>query len=200
MIRCFLLCLFVLLWWACETSELTPARYLHWLGKEDNGLSIKNGGQLFTYTLKYRPLEEIILHELGSTCSQSEVDSLRSAFNGSEYYLLKLESVDKSPDLIMSGLTSKGDYYERLNYLTFNFQSDIAIVINNDTSMCSMYHFERNYGTAPYVNILLAFPSLDTAFSYDREVLVFPRIEPEPQMMRFKIPKETILNIPKLKI
>jgi hypothetical protein len=63
-----------------------------------------------------------------------------------------------------------------------------------------MYHFERNYGTAPYVNILLAFPSLDTAFSFDREVLIFPRIEPEPQMMRFQIPKETILNIPKLKI
>lgn len=200
MFRIFLFCVTVLLLIACEATELSPLQYLKWLNKKDNGLVFKSEGQRFRYSLKYRPTEEMVLREIDETYNRPTFDSLQQEFNGAEYYLLKLESLDKSPDATKAGLTAENEYYERLNYLNFNFQNDIAIVVNNDTSMCSLYHFERNYGTAPYLNIMLAFPAVDTAFLFDREILIYSRIEPEPQIIRFDVPKKNIQNIPKLKI
>jgi hypothetical protein len=198
--RFIILVLFSLLLIAgCRQEYLSPKEFMNWILDDTNGLSVSNEGELFKYTLRYRPATEIALIETGPNYTQLMLDSLVKRHEGLEYYLLKLESKQPMADVLKAGVPDETAYYERLNYLTFDVQSDIAIVTDGDTSMCSLYHLERNYGTAPYLKMLLAFPSVDTGFVNEREVLLYSRIEPMPQLIKFSISNNNIHSIPKLK-
>ncbi len=185
---------------SCKEKTLGPSAYLRWLGKPENGIVFHGQGKLFKYSLRYKPINELTLNEVGLLSTAQKFDSLSALYDGAEYYLLKIEATDNSPDVLKEGAKNETDYYERLSYLSFNFQSDIALAVNGDTSMCTNYHFERSYGATPSLSIMLGFPNVDTAYLSDRVVLIYPRIEDDPQIIKFIIPKENILKIPQLKI
>jgi hypothetical protein len=185
----------------CTADVLPPDKYISWLNDPKNGLVSVVQGTDFNYNIRYKPYTEIGLTELrGQEMTLERLNSVTAELKGLEYYLLKISGASAQPDVLKVGATTETDYYERLNYLTFNFQSDIAMVVNNDTSMCSLYHLERDYGVAPYLKMLLAFPVGDTAFSYDREILIYPRIETNPEILKFNLKKEDFLHIPQLEI
>lgn len=195
----FLLLFLPVLVWGCRLDEVSPGKYMDWLADASSGLNIVNEGELFRYSVRYRPKEEMALIELGTEYTTEKLNSMYHQYEGLEYYLLKLESKTRGSDIVKTGLTKESDYYERLNYLTFNFQADIALVVGQDTSMCSLYHLERNYGSAPYLKVLLAFPAIDTGFTLDRKILIYPRIEQAPNILDFNIKSENFHKIPKLK-
>lgn len=195
-----ILLLLVILTTGCKKGALSPEEYMNWLNNPENGLVVTQQSNSFKYSLRYRPYTELGLIEIHEYPTKARLDSIVPHLGGLEYYLLKIEGAERQPDVLKTNLSGEADYYDRLNYLTFNFQSDIAIVVNQDTSMCTLYHMERDYGVSPYLKILLAFPIEDTGFVYDRQILIYPRIESSPEIMKFSVKKDDILNIPQLKI
>lgn len=182
----------------CNNGPLSPDAYMAWLNNPSNNLQVVENGDLFEYKIKYHPFEELILNEVGTQCTASVLDSLSLEYKALEYYSLKISSSEKLNDVIKTGLTQESEYYERLSYLSYSFQSDIAMVVNQDTSMCALYHFERSYGATPYLQIMLGFENTDSAKAMDRKILIYSRMEPEPTLFTFNLRKESIQNIPKL--
>ena len=196
----FILLCSLILFTNCKKNKLSTSDYLKWLNKQDNGITFQAQGDLFKYTLKYKPIEEMVLNEVGIRYTRQLFDSISSLYSGTEYYFLKIECIDHSADVLKKGIENETEYYERMNYLTFNMQSDLGQIVKGDTSMCSIYHFERNYGAVPYLSVMLGFPMQDTIKTIDKEILLYSRIEPTPKMIRFLISNENIQKIPQLQL
>ncbi|MCL4816895.1 MAG: hypothetical protein QY303_10325 [Vicingaceae bacterium] len=110
-------------------------------------------------------------------------------------FVLKI-GVVKGNDILSEGIEDENEYYERLNYFDQEAQIDMKLVDGSDTLSCLLYHFERNYGIAPFNNIVLSFPgrknqqnSHDKVFIFDDKVLGLGTV-------KIKIEKELVKKIP----
>lgn len=182
-------------------NELSPKQYVSWLKKSSNGLRVQQDGEAFQYDLQYNPSELMALTELGPAngLSKTVVDSLGKEYDGLEYYTLKITS-KQNQDILKQNVQESGDYYMRLNYLTFEMQNDLELIVDSDTIPCALYHCERNYGSAPYMKISIGFPVIELPEQGDRQIKLLSRIEAEPAVISFLIPQDRIAKIPKLKI
>lgn len=59
-------------------------------------------------------------------------------------------------------LPSTLSFEKSVMYFTSFFADNIKLIIDSDTAKCQLYHYERNFGVAPYQSIQLGFP-------YDKE-------------------------------
>jgi hypothetical protein len=186
---------------SCISTEANASNYMRWLKDERNGLSVRETGVNFRYELQFKPPELMALSEIGpkNKINQQSLDSLSRLYKGIEYYGLKI-GIEKGNDVLKQDTKNVNEYFEKQNYLDFGMQHDMVLIAGPDTAFCTMYHCERNYGSAPYLYVSLGFPVKDTAYQYPRKLILLPRMDDLENPVVFEINNQQILKIPKLKI
>ena len=168
----------------CKKDELSPVEYAAWVENESNGLKVKKNISDYEFTLLYKPLDYVVVREMKSEeLKKKLLDERKKELEGMQYYTLKIKS-NTSNDLMKTGISSEDEYYQRLEYFMSPAQDDISLIDGRDTLPCLLYHFERNYGLAPFNNIVLGFAKTedkkeqkDKTLIYDDQVLGTGKIQ-----------------------
>lgn len=181
---------------SCSTPSLDPVEYAHWIEDESNGLKVSKELDDFEFELQYRPIEYVsVIESRGEPITDQALKVYQTDRSGLQYYNLKITS-KVSAEMLKTGIYSEEEYRSRLYYFTGPAQYDISLVQGQDTLPCLLFHFERNYGIAPYNNIVLAFENSIT--NEDRQFLFFDQVL-GVGTVKLTIARESIDGIPALK-
>ena len=192
----------------CSSVEsLQPDQYVRWVENEENGLRTSKSIGNFNFTLQYKPIEYVVVKEEREPRLKKEVLKRRKEeLKGMQYFTLKMESKDGRTEALKNGITEPNEYYSRLEYFTTWVNADIKLVEGKDTLPCVLSHFERNYGLAPFNNLVIAFDLEDEdsilhastpGVEKDKLIIFNDRVLGSGPL-KFRIKQSSINNIPKL--
>lgn len=190
----------ILLTISCTKTKLDPTGYAQWVENEENGLKVQRKTGNFEFELQYKPADYMVLMEQKKKVTARSLEQRKRELGAMQHYTLKIKALDQTRDILRSGITDERQYYERLEYFMSYMQDDISLVEGTDTLPCLLFHFERNYGLAPYSSMVLAFESdtikkqqvPDRTFVYNDPVLGTGVVE-------LSIKGRSIANCPALK-
>ena len=162
----------------------------------ENGLKkIETIGD-YEFTIQYKPVDYVALVEgRNLNVSQEDLDQKAEELADFQYYNFRIKT-NVATELLASNITEEDEYYGRLNYFVGHAQDDLQLYEGNDTIPCSLYLFERNYGLAPYNDIVIGFKSSNTT---DDKTIVFNDRVLGVGPVKFKIKSNDLANIPNLK-
>ena len=180
---------------SCTQKELSVKDYLAWVNNPENGLKVSKEIKEYKIELFYKPVEYIAINEQKTTEIDTALFFQRiKEIKDFQYYTLKIESL-KGTEMMRTNIASEHEYSQRLQYFSDLVQYDLSLEENNDTLSCQLFHFERNYGVAPYNNIVLGFPK---PTQENAKTLVFNDQMLGIGKIKLKIEKEKIDNIPNI--
>lgn len=180
---------------SCTQKELNVKDYLAWVNNPENGLKVSKEIKEYKIELFYKPVEYIAINEQKTTEIDTALFFQRiKEIKDFQYYTLKIESL-KGTEMMRTNISSEHEYSQRLQYFSDLVQYDLLLEENNDTLTCQLFHFERNYGVAPYNNIVLGFPK---PTQENAKTLVFNDQLLGIGKIKLKIEKENIDNIPNI--
>jgi hypothetical protein len=190
--------LLLLLWLAaCQSKQLAPSAYMDWFAQHqvEHTVSVQQAG--ITASLTYLPADWLAVNEAGAE-NPAQIAAVRKEYEGLEYYRLRVALQSGQGDVLQYEADSPDEYYQRVEYFSFAMQNDLHLLSGRDTLPCKLFHFERNYGAAPYMDFMLGFESkegnkTDRAVIYDDPVFTQSQI-------RLSIPAENIQHLPTLKL
>lgn len=183
--------------WACSPSQLDYKAYVQWVESDKSHLSAVKDLDDFEYTLIYKPLDYMVAKEyLNGAITKEQIDSRRKEYGKMQYYTLKIKA-KSSNELLGANAGSEQEYYGRLEYFMSAMSSDLQLIDGKDTLPCLLYHYERNYGLAPYSSFVLGFdqgktPAEDKVMVYDDHVLGSGKV-------MIKIKAEDIKQVPAIR-
>ena len=142
-----------------QKEKLKAEDYMKWLESDDNGIKInKKIGEL-TFTSLYKPYEYLSLKELKSTkIDKKALEEKIQEYSGMQYFTFRISAEGQSQELLKLNVSTENEYASRIEYFSFNMQKDLKLIDGTDTLDCSLFHFERVYGLAPYATFVLGFP------------------------------------------
>jgi hypothetical protein len=156
MTRFFKLILPLLFTTSCSQGVLSPISYAKWVSDSDNGLNTKKKIGHYEFSLQYKPLDYVVLLEEGVKVPLDKLESRKKELEGMQYFTFRITSLTED-DMLRTDQQDENEYYQRLEYFVSSAQDDISLIDGGDTLPCAIYHFERNYGLAPFNNIVLGF-------------------------------------------
>lgn len=191
-------------------EKLPPQEYMSWVEDSENGLVKSNTIEECVYSVFYKPLPYVVLKDWPDTAlTQSAFDKQLDEYKGLQYYSFIIESknvANGNQELLRYNLKSTDDYFARIEYYSFQVQNDIKLVEGKDTLVCRMSHFERAYGLQPKIKIVVAFDrrkddlvKKEEHYNNDKVILFYDKVF-GAGIVKLKIDKETLKNIPELKI
>jgi len=189
----------VLLFSSCEKSKLNAKEYKEWYSENDNSLESEKRIGEFIYKLKYLPVEAIILEAIKNNpeVTRDELLKIQEEQKDIQTFLFRIELDIKGADPMKYQLKDQIEYQKRVEYYSFIVKNDIFLVDGNDTLPCIIHHFERYYGSAPYLNLMVGFKG--TSNCNDKK-LIYNDIVFNNGIIKLTINKEEIENIPELTI
>lgn len=199
MLICAVICLFIT---GCAKEKLYPKEYVGWVEDEENGLKVRKQIGEYEFTVLYKPLEYIaLMQEKDENIKKDTLDTRLKQLGDMQYYTLKIKSVS-GKDVLSSGMTGDREYYQRLEYFASYMQQDLMLVDGADTLPCVLHHFERNYGIAPVISIVLGFekPAADVqGNSSGDKLIIYNDAVLGTGPVRLAIKGSAIEEIPQLK-
>ena len=179
----------------CST-DLPPSQYLAWMAKNRDALTTAQQQGLIVTSLAYLPADWLALNEVGPDHLE-QIAATCKQYEGLQYYRLRVALNSGQGDVLQFGAGSTDEYYQRVEYFSFGLQNDLHLLAGADTLPCKLFHFERNYGAAPYIDFMLGFEE-KTDNHFDRTVIYDDRVYSD-SLIRLTIPAERIQQIPSLK-
>lgn len=183
-----------------RSEILTPVEYSRWILDGDNGCLKTKSINEFNYTLQYCPAEYMVCKNLKKReLTKAEFDDTQKQFSDLEYFTFKIDISDFNQEPLKYKLIHNSDYNNRVMYYSFDMQKDIRLKSGDRVVTCKLFHFERDYGTSPFLAFTMGFDKLDNftdndiTFTYDDPVFNTGRIN-----ITFK--KTDLQNIPELKL
>lgn len=138
-------------------SEMSPAEYIQWKKNESKINRVKTVNDI-EFHLAFNPKEHMALKELGPNASAKEIRKAISSYEELYYFTLRIKAPNNQEELLKYQLNTRNEYTQRVNYLSFDIQKDVWIVVDNtDTIPCGISHFERAYNVTNFSDILLGF-------------------------------------------
>lgn len=191
-----LLLLLVFGLFACG-SNLSLQQYADWMQAHHADLTSAEhtGGIIVEAT--YLPADWLALKEAGAE-NTAAIAATRQEYAGMEYYRLRIALQSGQGDILQFNAGSTDTYYQRVEYFSFGLQYDLQLLAGQDTLPCRLFHFERNYGAAPYADFMLGFAD-KSGNKLDRVLLYHDRVFTD-SLIRLVIPAEKIDRIPTLKL
>jgi hypothetical protein len=148
--------------------KLESLDYMKWFESENNGVRVNKKIGKFAFSALYKPYEYLALQELKSGgVNRKVLDEKKAEYEGLQYFTFRISVDSQNEELLKVDLKSDKEYYSRIEYFSFDMQNDIRLIDGVDTLNCSLFHFERVYGLAPYATFVLGFP-LTKAETSDR--------------------------------
>lgn len=195
--RVVLLAIFAFVVFSCDEASLSPERYGQWITDNQGQLTAQATQKDFSYRLSYLPADWLAVREAG-TESNGRLARTRNEYAGLEYFRLRIALQSGQGDVLQFKAGNTDEYYQRVEYYSFGFQNDIHLLAGRDTLPCRLFHFERNYGAAPYLDFMIGFETTP-GNNFDRTVIVQDRVFSD-SLLNLTIPNETIQRIPILKL
>ena len=127
---------------------------------------------------------------------KTAIATARKEYAGLDYYRLRIALQSGQGDVLQYQAKSTDEYYQRVEYFSFGLQHDLHLLIGADTLPCRLFHFERNYGAAPYMDCMLGFEERPKNPA-DRILLYQDRVFSD-SLIRLTIPREKIQGVPAL--
>ena len=149
---------------SCNTATVSPLEFAEWCRDAENGLvKVRELGNM-EFRLEYWPTQLVQL--------QNEVDD-PSSFQGMEYFRFHVEDKNAIQTDLLKTLSSNNEEYQSLSqYLAFHFEDGIHLKVGDRQLHCAHYHFERNYGLRPGIDMVFAFENDDPDFQHHRELQI----------------------------
>lgn len=117
-----------------------------------------------SYRLEYWPAP---LMEIRNGAGSDE------AYRSMEYFRLHIENEQfRQTDLLQAMAENTNHYQELVQYLSFQFEDHIHMTVGEQQLRCAHYHFERNYGLRPGLDMVFAFENTDPEFQHDRTITI----------------------------
>ncbi|HEY1039938.1 MAG TPA: hypothetical protein VGF30_11060 [Bacteroidia bacterium] len=131
--------------------------YINAVESKENGLLQEKEINGIIYSIQYQPVDYILYNEF-KTCDLNvpAIQKRKEELGNLLYFELKIKAKDNT-DVLMKNLDNKDQYYDRLNYCSFDMQDDFSVINGGDTVISSLYHFQNNYGLHSHVSFMLAF-------------------------------------------
>ena len=131
-------------------------KYINYVSNPLNGLRVSVTQEELIYTLQIEPPEYLAFKD-----NQDNNELLDSVIKYRQnenilYFNLRIES-KTSEQLLKKDLGDVNEYFQRLNYLSFNFKNNITAIINSKYYPCMFYHLERTYQSVPYLSFNFGF-------------------------------------------
>lgn len=187
---------------ACSNEkQLPPEAYMKHIASLENGLHKVHNTNLFRVEVQYKPLEYQILEKnKGKQPGKAEYQKLKQKYKDGAMFTLRIGLKGKDKDLLKHGISSKNEYFRRLQYFTYQFEKDIYLKTGGGTLVpCSLYHFERSYDLKSDRHMVLGFDISREKLQQGFSLEIKPAILNTGKVhIHFK--KETIQHIPKLAI
>jgi hypothetical protein len=155
-------------------DKLTAEKYLQWVEQPKNGLRVQKTIEDYEYDAQYKPVEYILLKE-NRHLTQDALVKQKKALEALDYFTLRLSNIS-SKDFLKGNVSNKYSYQEILNYYAYEMQKDIQLIEGSDTIKCALYHFERNYGLAPFRSFVLGFERISRQSDEDKILIIHNRI------------------------
>ena len=115
------------------------------------------------YSLQYKPHEYVVaLENINQPVNAEQRKNRIEEIKDMDYFTLRISAQNFSQELLRYKLTDANEYYKRLEYFMSGMQRDIYIKCGQDSLSCTLYHFERTFGIAPYVSVSLGFERTDS--------------------------------------
>lgn len=149
-------CITILVWGCGDRPNLRIPEYVSWFENPENGFIKTKIFDAISFTSFYKTPEYRVFKEhSGKAWSQSDsVQDLIEQY--AQWYTFTFRIKAKEHPL-ESGNRNTQEYFQKLEYY-INAQSDFKLIIDeSDTIPCTLYHMERNYGSAPYIDLNVAF-------------------------------------------
>jgi hypothetical protein len=181
----------------CGSDACTPDAYRTWIGAHKDALSTQISHSGLSFSLTYLPVDWLALQET-TTDNALDFNKIRETYSGMEYYRLRVSLAGAQGDILQYQATSQEEYYQRVEYFSFGMQQDLRMLNGQDTLPCKLFHFERNYGAAPFADFMIGFEDREGNKS-DRVLIYNDRVY-STSIFQLSIPAENIQNIPKLKL
>ena len=174
------------------------ADYRNWVENPENGLISEKNIDEFSFQAFYQPTAYLALAE-SEKIEKKDILDHQQAYEGMAYFTFKIKCNKTNDELLRYKLPYMQEYYNRLDYYSFKAQNDFSLFDGKDTLSCGLFHFERTFGLAPIITMVIAFPykhsgegiRSDLVLSYDEHIF-------GKGIIRMKFDKETLNNIPQL--
>ena len=179
--------LVLLLMISCSSAPSNIQEYKAWFTVEENGFIRKQDAKDFIFHVTRKPAELMAMSEIQELpiLEKSRVDSIVRTYDESEYFMLDIQLKDAkvgSNAGLLNHLT--GDYVSYETYfkdLAFTANEHVELVINGDTLLPLIYHFEPTYELAKSVRLIFGFPkknnSDEMTFIFDDELIGYGRLK-----------------------
>ena len=161
--------LMVIIAGGCTKDHLKPAEYITWMKAHQEELQFSQTAKGFQYQLQYLPVEWLSLKEIETLSpSRNQWRKAMNSYEGSHYFHLKIFKPGIQADLLKDHAVDREGYYQSVSYCSFSMQKDLQLIDGVDTLDCNMFHFERTYGTRPFLSFMLAFDTIDTPINHHK--------------------------------
>lgn len=178
---------------SCAKEKLEATDYIKYVESESNGLRVVKKIGDVNYALQYKPMNYVLVKESNSNTSDKGIADT----DGMQYYTLSYSLSNSNADILKSNIGSTGEYYERVNYLSYGLQNDVYLLEGSDTLKCRLFNFVRSYGLSPRADFIMAFDESKKHSANDKLVVVEDKVY-GGGIIKFKITKSDIANIPEL--
>ncbi len=193
----------VLLLFSCKDGmQLNKEDLFAWIENEKNGLTKHHIENKVDFTATYCNKDYLIAKEIKVDEIKEENFNTRiKDFNGFEYFKIRIKRSDSNQEVLLYGLNNEGEYLERVNYLSYGFEENLALVRNNfkDTIYPSLYHFERTYGVVPYADIMVSFTEDTTVKDNNYKLIINDNVFGNGLII-YDFDKKKLNTAPKLKL
>jgi hypothetical protein len=188
---------FLLLITSCE-GGLRPIEYKKAIEEDKNLIKVREIGT-WTFDLKYVPTDYLILKNANGQIIDRQWLSKQQIEKGNlQYFEMRISSNDGKSDALAAEVSSKEDYFDRINYLSFEIQRDVNGQVNGREIPCVLSHFDRTYGLGKDIVLALAFP-VDLV-SADDFTIQFNATKFNSGLLKFHYDTKDIKGITPLKI
>jgi hypothetical protein len=170
------------------------SQYIDWVSSPQNGfVNCKDLNQIefcgFYHSPEYQAIQVVTENGL----SIDSISKLSQNYREWITFSFRIKSIKGTHPLKDGNIVQK-EYFEKLQYY-INAQSDFKLVIDDsDTLECSLYHFERNFGSAPYINVNIGFKR-DREITNNVTLLYFDRVFSNG-LIKYKYDEEKLNQLP----
>ncbi len=153
-------------------TALKPSSYVKWVENLDHDLhKVKQIGA-YRFDIQYKPTPYIIAMEKRTDELETLAFEKRKLELGDEmdYFNFKISPAHKQQNILLQTAQNEKEYFELIDYLSYNAKNDFYLLNGPDTSFCHLYQFVRNYELAPHLEFVLGFKKTvaeDRTFVFD---------------------------------
>lgn len=162
----------LLVWSGCSKKAVDTRTYISWVEDPDNGLRVNKTIGAYSFRFLYQPHDYLALRRLNEfSFNRDSIKNVNEQLGNLQYFVLRIQG-ENGGELMREGIKDDMEYYRRMEYFMGPMQDDLSLIDGKDTLACVLFHFERNYGLAPYNDFLLGFEgSSDSSLICDKTLL-----------------------------